>query len=775
MIECRIDGVVVPLLSKSIKMPTYDARKLHSIEAWRQGFDVEIEVVSTPQSDEVMHYAFDLNRGVGFNDELHKAQLLLDGTELYSGMVTLLGTEHSASVRSYRLRLRSGGSEWADMVARTALKSSDIEIDMRLLPTDIEASWYGDVAVRYLPLRRDSYPIPEPNNAWAEHRVLMPNDYHPFISIRHLLRSMAAKAGYTIYSRWLESDIARRLMISGQYRQLQSDAAERDMGFKAYRSFDYTAEANSGGFVFATEPKLPSHVGAIVDCAMAVKSDDGGTLYADAYNNGALGFVDGQPLFTPLRDVSVAFEYKLRYITDYRIVSSTRLKGFNRIRLGPFCDIEVVLENTFENKSSNLLSNRAYKLFIFDYDASHEYRLEGIGNISEAVSDIVTPEGYEGPARLMVRSVDGDDYVSYNGDWAIYNGYVEATGRQEIELTVRTPYQYMTASTNEQFHGVIFYGADAGQRLTLCSGCSLRPLFSGSVGYGDVIGFEDIANHNISQQQLLEAIAQMFNLCFYSHEPSKSIIIEPYDDFFESDVVDWRTRQLSNSWSLVEGAPRCFEHTRLEYIAGDGVVARNNELTDREFGIWTKSVEGYGTKRGVDVRTNPLFRPTISLTGYMPHATSAEILTVGDRDVVTQSEAVEPRVVLYHGMAELSPGEHWNSSSNTHLYPHVSFHSAQSGYTLCFEDRDGCKGLHRYYDTELAEAAERGELHCKIRIPMVEYIGLFDPHSSQPTIRSIFRLEVDGAESLFRLRAIESYDYEKGVATCLFSRILRDC
>lgn len=400
MIECRIDGVLVPLRTKSIAMPTYNAEKLHSVGAWRQGTEQIVEVVSTPESDRVMHFAFDLNRGTSFNDELHRATLLVNGVEVCDGMVTLLGIEQEDAERYYRLRLRVGGSEWADMVARTQLKNSDIEVDMSLYPPDIEASWHDDRAVRFLPLRHDSYPKPEKSNSWIRQRVLMPHDYHPFISVKHLIRQMAMRAGYSLHSKWLESDIVRKLMISGEYEQVRGEAAERDMGFKAYRTYDYTVEANNLGYVFAVEPKQLSQVGAIVDSVSSEAVDESGNMFSDAYNHGALCFEGGQPKFTPTRDISVAFEYQLRYTTDYRIASSKRLQGFDHIRLGAGCDVEILLENTFQDMRLQLERNTAYKLFIFDYDETCSYRIEGIGEVSGAVSDIVVPNTF---SRLSPR------------------------------------------------------------------------------------------------------------------------------------------------------------------------------------------------------------------------------------------------------------------------------------------------------------------------------------------------------------------------------------
>lgn len=773
MIECRVDGVVALLRSSSLVMPTYDSSKLHSVQAWRQGREVVVEVLSTPELDRVLGFAFDLNRGDSFNDKYHVATLLADGLELFSGVVALLAVERDGVHIYYRLSIRAGGGEWADLAARTQLKDSGLSVNMSLIPSGIEASWEGDTPVRFLPLRHDSYPKPKLPNAWLSQHVLTPNDYHPFISVKHLIKSIAERSGYTIRSEWLESDIVNRLMISGAYKQVKVDAAERDMGFKAYRTQEHTAQANNLGYVFATEPKHSSSVGAIVDSVSAEAVGSDGATFSDAYNHGVLRFENYSPEFVPTRDINVAFEYAIRYITDYRIESSKRLRGFDRIRLGLGCDVSIVMENNFQDMRYEVEPNMAYKLFIFDYDEDASYRLDGFGDVQGAVCDVVAPSSCKSQTSLFIKSRGSSVYVRYGGDWALYAGHVEATGRREVEFTLRTPYQHLAQGTEHEFNDIAFYGADPGQTITLCSGCSIRPIFGGGLGYGELVSFEDIANHAISQQQILEALVHMFNLCIYSHEPSKRLIIEPYDNFFSSDVVDWRQRQIGDSWSIIEGAPTVFEHLRLEYIGGDGVVLRDNESGGSELGVWAMSREGYATKQGIDVRVNPLFRPTVSLGGFNPDAPSAEVLTVGDRDDVGQVDYVEPRVVLYNGLMELAQGEHWNSASNTHLYPHAAFHSAQSGNTLCFEDRDGCEGLHRYYDTELKED-ERGALSCKIYIPVHEYVELFDPNNPHASIRSIFRLRVEGAESLFRLRRIDDYDPHLGVATCQFSRMLCD-
>ena len=774
MMTLKIDGVELPLRSEDVALPGYDARKLHSIDEWRSGSEVVVEVVSTPTSDRVMRHAFDIQAAAGFNRRLHRASLMLDGAELFEGHAVLLATELRDGVRHYRLRIRSGGSDWADQVANTRLNESAVEVAMQMDLLDIERSWEGDKALRFLPIVRDTYPEPNVTGLWSEQRVLMPNDYHPFLSLRHILQAIASRAGYKICSRWLDGDLAGRVMISGAFKNRDGRLADQSMGFKAFRTHDSTATADSSGFVFASQPASSLNLGAIVDTTDPTAMDQEGNMMLGAYNNGgALQFVDGVPMFTPRHEVSVSFEYRVRYTTDYRIASSRYLAGFDRIYLGSGCNIELKLENPYVNQASALQPNVSYKLFIFDYDETCDYMLTNIGAVSGPISTIRNMGATTVATKLFVKLKSEPNYRLYMGDWAVYHGFVEQRGRRDVEFVVRTAYQSLGASPHALFDNISFSGAEPGQQLTLRAGCSVQTIFGGSVGYGDQITFADVANHDISQQQLLEAIAHMFNLCIYSHDSSRTIYIEPYDEFFHSEIVDWRSRQLAEGWSIVEGAPQNFQHFRLLYASNDGVVERRNVASDGRLGEWTRSFVSYGTKQGVDSRPNPLFLPTISLGEMVGSVPSAKILVVGDRDM-PQSDYVDPRVVLYHGMAELPSDEHWVAFSSKQSYPYAAFHSSERGSTLCFEDRDGCQGLHRHYDSELTEAVERGSLRCKIRLEPVEYLSLFDLNLSTPNIRSLFRLATEGVSSLYTLYSIEEYDAKRGVATCLFRRTTRD-
>ena len=773
MLKLVIDGRVCPIADKRVTLPDYRASKLRSVEGWREGRRLNVGVASTPVTDALFHHAGNILRGELFNDSYHFASLEVDGVVVYDGVVTLESVEHSPGGKVYRIAIRSGGAEWADTAALKRLNETDIRYTTTMTLASVEASWNNSSGVVMLPMLRDSYPEVAQTGQYTAQHTLMPHDYHPFISVPTILHKIASAEGYTIQSKFLGTTLASRLMISGGYPAVRTEQAESTMGFKALRSRTTTATAGEDGRVYAWEPIFAANVGGLVDTVSPTTLDESGNPMCEAYSNGGcMTFNSGRPKFTPKREVSVAFDVHLRYTTDFRIVSSQKLQGFNIIHLSPGCELRLQLHNNYVNQRNQVSGGRTYRLFIFDYDPTKSYSITGGSAITGAVSTVTMEAQVPPMAKLYVKGSNDSVWSIYSGDWALYDAHVTGVGQRDVEITVRTPFMKATPTSPITFNDIFFGGAAEGQSLTLASGCSITPIFSGAPGYGQVVSFADVANVDISQLELLEAIAHMFNLCVYTHRPTKRIFIEPYADFFSGRVVDWTRKQLDNGVLLNEGAVSTFEHTTLGYQPADGVTVR--EMGDAELGTWSRHNTSYGAKQGEERLLNPLFMPTLSLAGTISSAPSAQILTVGDRDDVYSSDNIEPRVILYFGLVRLPEGEMWLASSTLGGYPLGAFHSAAMGQTLCFEERDGCKGLHTYYDREMEERTTRLGLMCQVRISPIEYRDMFDPDGLKATIRSRFRLRVEGNTSLFRLESIEDYNPETCVARCTFRQLLED-
>ena len=771
--QLTIDGVVLNLASEDVHLPLFNASKLRSVEAWREGARVELRVAATASAVELFGNAEELHKGLKFNDTYHRGVLMIDGVRVIEGVVSLLGVERDNGTR-YRIAIRSGGADWADSAALTMLVDSDIESQRVMDLGSIVESWSDDGAVRMLPMFRDSYPEAEDTGLYIAQHTLLPQEYHPFISVRAIVDSVVGGNGYELHSRFLDTAMAKKLVLSGAYKRVECAQANATMGFKAMRSKTATAAASQIGRIDAWGSAGGSYLGYVVDTVDATTVCDDGTPCSEAYaTGGCFRFEAGRPKFYPRREVSVAFDIHLHYTTDYRMVSSKRLMGFDRLYLGNECYVDVELRNHYRDLRSEVVGGIEYRLVIFDYDPESLYLLGGYGEITGPETVVVFDEGCEPTAALYVKAKGGRNYQVYFGDWALYGGYVAMEGRREVNITIRTPYETLTPTSPKVFDQLYFYGAEQGMQLTLHAGCSIVPIFGAAAGYGERLEFRDVANHAITQAQLLDAVAHMFNLRIYSHEASRRLYVEPYDDFYDGEVVDWRDRQLDDGVEIEECAADSFMVTTLSYQPSDGATARLTE-GDGALGVWSDNFESYAAKQSVDLRLNPCLVATASMCGAVGVAPSAEVMMVGERDVVDGEDYVAPRIALYHGIVPLAKGEWWPTSGNAEGYPLVAFHSAAMGESLCFEDRDECRGLHAYYDKELREKHTREMLTTSLRLPVVDYVALFDPDAEGATIRSRFRLSVGGNSSIFRLEEMLSYDAAKGVARCRFQRLTSD-
>lgn len=765
-----IDGVEVPLSTTKVKLPAYDLRRIRGCEAQREGDTLKLAVKVTPSTSTLFGFANQAYPEVSFNDDYHHGELIVDGVVLFSGVVAYHSTECCDGESVYNIELRAGGATWADKAATTKLNESDIVVEHRMNLSSIAESWSGDSPVRYLPIHHDGYTDIANTGLYEVYYPLLPQEYHPFISVKMLINSVIEGEGYNLRSNFINSPLFDKLMFSGAFRSIVSEEAYATMDFKAVRSTSTTATADSLGRVDAWIPQSSRNIGAFVDTVTPSTVDENGNPCSEAFSiGGCFSFDNQRPIFRPRREISVAFDLHFDYTTEYRIKNSKWLQGFTDIYVGNGCYVDVALPNPHIDNRNSVIAGILYKLYIFDYDASASYRITDIGVVSGQISSVQFKKAPSSALKLYIKQAGSSVYTEYQGDWALYNGYVEEYGEQRVEFTLRTPYQVYSPTSPKVFNDIYFEGAEPGQMLTLHAGCSITPVFGGIVGYGDRVTFKDIANHDFSDAEIIDAVVHMFNLCIYTHRPSRSIYIEPYDDFFNGDIVDWRSRQRSDNDLYSECVVDSFMLTELGYQPADGAVGYRYD--EKEFGTWRFNVKSYATKQSVQRLINPVFSPTATCANFVGTAPSAELLTVGNRDIVTQDGVLEPRIVLYHGLKTLPEDENWPSPYSQDAYPLASFHSVEFQESLCFEDRDGVEGLHRYYDNELKECATRQLLTTDIYLPPEQYAQLFDPATIGANIRSRFKLNIEGSSSLFHLDAIESYDTKSYIARCRFQRL----
>ena len=336
--------------------------------------------------------------------------------------------------------------------------------------------------------------------------------------------------------------------------------------------------------------------------------------------------LDGRRIcFRPLVETGVGFEYYLKYTTAHRILSRTRLTGFDTIYFGPGSEFSFTLANRYEDLRGSLRANFSYRIVVFDHrdGASYRLRYRQNGLLSDwaqfAVrSTLVSTPSSGSFSDPVLEILEGSSWTSYTGDWALYAGYIGETGETTVELRMRTASERLGPSSPKYFDQIYFAGAEEGMRLELDKSCSLTPRFLSGPGFGEQIRFADVAQHRIRQVELLEALAQMFNLRFYTEEAAKRVWIEPSDDLFGAGPeADWSARtDFSQGVERRDHAFDIHERRTWSYQDGDGAVNRYDAENGGTFGAWSADCTSTAALQGEQTIRNPLFYPTIDSVGH---------------------------------------------------------------------------------------------------------------------------------------------------------------
>ncbi len=780
-LRCDIDQIpTIPI--------GFDIVDLTKAEGARGGRNIEVELPTTPNNDRIFGTSRDLYATSRFNMEHHTARIEKEGIEIFSGTAYLLATTANREVGgSYKIRISEGGAEWIEPLVYGHLSDLPIPFSAMLNLSTIESSWTEEQAVRFLPIYRGDY-LPHTSSASAlpAERIMLTDDYHPFVSIAEMVRAMFAKSGYTLRSNFLDSEFARSLYMSGDYAHTNNTKAKEMCDFFARRATAGSASADFMGRVYTTTAFAEHTLGPIVDTANPETVDSNGEKMYDTFciENSFSKNSAGNICFTPKISVRAGFLLHLEYTTEYKILSRERFVGFDVVEGLNGERVEVSLANTCRDFRGRTAPNMQYRALVFDHIEGREYSLSAtqidgvtlsLGSWSARSAIVTTPATDISSTTLYYRDSKEDAWRGYSGDWALYAGYIEENGMVDVEMDFRIAPQEISAGESLVLDKFWFGGADAGMRLIVGTGTSLRPYFTDTPGYNSNLEFKDIAPRNIRQIELLDALGEMFNLVFYTDRTRKEVHIEPMEEFYkDGDEVDWNGRiDILNGVAISDlglDKPQDFVLTYLNTDQASNTFNNENETT---LGRWSLRNPLYGTARSTQTHGNKLFTTTLNIGNIIGSAPSASILQVGDMNSEGDIGPFTPRIVCYKGLQALPEGESWGGTSRLSNYPYAAFLDNES-INLCFEERNGIEGLSRYYRPMLLRQRDSHLITLDLCLTTAEMATLFTADGTKPSLRSRFRFNILGESSLFRLAKVEKWDTDSNIVRCSFERELND-
>ena len=766
----------------------FDAANLTKAEGARTGRSIELTLPATSQNNVLFGAANDLYATKRFNLDHHTARIEKDGVVIFSGTAHLLGASaKGGACDHYAVRIEEGGAEWIDGVARGALSDLDIPFSAHLNLATISSLWEGEQSVRFLPIYRGEYNLRYGSSDMPTERIMLTDDYHPFISVADMVRAMLAESGYTLRSRFLDSELGRSLYVSGDYARTANDVAKAKCDFLARRAANGEATADHMGRVYASNAFAAHSVGAIVDTANPNVVDSEGNLKNDTFcMNGSFSMTEtGEMCFSPKISVRAGFLLHLEYTSECKILSRERLQGFDTVE-GLYGErVEATLANTYKDYRQAPNANWEYRCIVFDHTEGRKYKLlavfeDGTSSLlkewSARTVKVVTPSKKIASLKLNYYDEANGKWFSYMDDWALYNGYVNEKSEVDVVMDFRIAPQQVAAGESLVLDKFWFGGAEEGMKLTISTATSLRPYFTSVPGYNTRLEFKDIAPRNISQAELLTAIGEMFNLVFYSDRVRKELIIEPLEEFYaDAPIVNWSDRidQFGEVVVLDVGVdlPQDFI---LAYRDTDSATQRFNSENDTTLGEWSFRNPLYGTKLSTQRVGNSLFTTTLNTDGIIASAPSALVMQVGDvgSELDEVDAPISPRIVCYKGMRPLPEGESWGTDKRATTYPYAAFLDEE--INLCYEERNGMEGLSRHFLPMLLRRRDSQQVALDLCLTTAEIATLFTADGTNPSLRSRFRLNINGESSLFRLARVERWSSESNVVRCLFERELND-
>lgn len=716
-----------------------------------------------------------------FNAAEHRLTVEIDDRVVASGVPVLSSVESEGGQTRYLIDVQSDLPSWREAVGEKTIAELGFKFDAVINAEKVVESWgEGDVMVRFLPVCRKAV---NADMTGAEvtnvTKPLAADDYHPFLHLRSVVEQIFKDAGYKVESEFMAGEEFGSLYMSGAFPDGDVEELVRYMGFLARRAESGTATADYAGCVYAS-PLYGSHtLGNPVDI-------DTLNRWGDTYNkNGCLKLINGQLAWVPTREVSVGFLYELKYRTECRILSRERLIGFDRVWLdGATCHF-FNIANPYVDHRDEPSAGFVYRLVVFGAQESDKFRLHYTLNGNSA-SRLLT-----GGNNEVIFGVVGDTlcidrieqqlsagvYEELESDWALYSGFVGQGGQMDISLTLRSTPQTVTPQNPKYLDELVFGGAKEGMTLRLEAGSSIRPVFYSYTVENAQVVWGDVAAVERPQVEIVDAVCEMFNLRVVEDSMRKIVRIEQTDTFrSQATTTDWTQRvERTLPASVSDVALTMPRKVKLTYSGSDSTIREYNEMTGEEFGVWSTEIGASRSKTPEGEVIKLPFTPTLNVDGCFGEAPSAEVIKVG-RAYADDEPSMERlnfplKVVRYFGTRELPAGQRWGWPSYSGEYPYAAFHSPQDEFTLCFEDRDGVKGLNKHYTREVRLWNKAKTLSAHISLPTHEVAELLDRTTRQEAISRKFTLGWNGDSDQYTLESIENYSPEEGTAKCRFTKI----
>ena len=487
MINLRINGYNMPVLFDEsgvrLNKKIYDIEDIGS--RWGD-YSKTIRVASSPESDEIFSYYFNVNSSIQSTDENFApdfnpnlkapASIYVEGIPVIDGYAQLnrvtYSNEHNIV---YHLTVYSSFKNFFEDIENKFLRDLDLsDLDHTYSVPNITGSWSTVNSTGGYVYPMIDYGL-DNTGFWRD------KDFKPAVFAKQYWDRIFNEAGYTYTSEFLNSDPFDRLIIPAEYNIELSDETIADRQFLVGRST--SNQAVDTVYRYTTSSGWSS----VTD--ILVFNDDTGNFY----NTDGVKYSTVNGVFTPS---SWAGLYKFKG----KIKGKLKYTGSN-IKANDFdaaCNIGVVLYDNL-NSVGSVVSNIQLR--------DLNFTTGGTLNTNEESSSVTAY--FETPPIRVTK----------NHSVFLVPFYPYLTGRYSNlpGLKVSGFFDFIL-ETGSEFGGV---------------------LAETTTAISETIAMSQTAPEDYKQKDYIKSIIEMFNLYVEVDEDDpQNLIIEPRDDFFSDEKVD---------------------------------------------------------------------------------------------------------------------------------------------------------------------------------------------------------------------------------------------
>jgi hypothetical protein len=336
-----------------------------------------------------------------------------------------------------------------------------------------------------------------------------------------------------------------------------------------------------------------------------------------------------------------------------------------------------------------------------------------------------------------------------------------------IEVVIREVQQLPNASPGTMFE-------------VLASGSFWYNETESGVNEGELL----VMNANLpdmSQVELVKGLKHLFNLYFLTNVETRTVFIEPFDDFVNNNLIDWsdkldHSRGISIGY-LGDDLSRTLNYRYAE-DSSDGNVGDIQERNDIILGSEERTIDNKFANSGTLDITNPVFAPT--LMGYVPESgfTEKQLPKMWNTPPAAPdffnpeySTKFGHRILYYNGVQSLGSSNTWTWEGTARTdFP--EFYSVDevndNDNSLYFNDTLRSNGLFEKYYRNMHKTINEGRI-------LTAWFNLNAADLSGLDFRRPIQLTIDGETTVYRLNRVISYNpTENAVTKVELSKIVAD-